>query len=219
MLGLSLAAATVALALIGAGSATATALCKTNAGGSSCKKTDAYPSGTKVSAAVTPTTSAVFSLGAPNETTSIVCDQSALQLTTSAQQAAALPAAMAWSNSQCSWKWEGFSIACQVSSSGSSTAISFTQGANGNVSITPGANPPSLQWLCGSNPGVPATNCEYRMDPGASFQIEGGNPAVIKASAVKFSSAGAPGCPATATLTATYTVQSPSPLYVSKSII
>jgi hypothetical protein len=213
MLGLSLAVALVATALLGAGSASATVLCKKAS--SPCGAGNAYPAGTQVNATLATGTTALISFGTWSSD-KIECSGAQMQFTSNAEQGFPLTGTSKWSiNSGCLYKTLNTTSACSVYMTGGTTTVnlnSVTGTNNGKATIS--GEPLKLAHSC-TPIGV---ECRFSAAaPSALFELVGGNPATVK-EAVHLTSEPSVWCPPGIDVSATYTVTSPNPLYVTAKL-
>jgi hypothetical protein len=199
MLGLCLAGALVAMALIGAGTASATRLCAQNT--TPCPAGSTYGKGTSIKAQLVPGTTSVVTSGF----VTVVCTESTMSgKTTSAGGGSGTPVLGQIS----SVTWKG----CKTTSGSSCTASALNtpwgvsvsgSGGNGTMTVSGAAG----KFTC-------SVTCEYEAKT-ASVSASGGNPARIKASNVSFSRIGGSFlCSSSASWSAEYEVTSPKPLFV-----
>lgn len=200
MLGLAAAAALAAMALLGAGSASATTLCSAN------EEECASPlaSGTVIKAE---SADVVFVTNLQN----ITCSGSKLEGKTTAASGEPLTAQIT-----------GLTLTgCKTASGASCThttlslpwaaAFEATGGGNGALTLSSGGSGnPGWTYVCGL-----VMNCTVST-PEATLSVEGGEPATLRAEEVELESSGG-NCPAGQRVSATYTVTSPNPLFVSAS--
>jgi hypothetical protein len=216
MLGLSLVAALAAMAVIGAGSASATALCKVTS--EPCGAGNTYPAGTQVNANTLATgTTALISWNSPS-LHRIECGEGKWQFTSNAVQGFPLTGQTLWSFQACSYKTTFSSSSCLLSTTAIAPApaslnnITGTRNGKGTVS----GEPFKLKWSC-STPI--AQQCQYSAAVGSPlFELVGGNPATVKAAVHMKGEPTGYSCPAEIDLSATFTVTTPNPIYVSSKV-
>ncbi|HET8813521.1 MAG TPA: hypothetical protein VFM51_01025 [Solirubrobacterales bacterium] len=202
ILGLCLVAALAAMAMIGAGSASATKLCESNT--APCPAGETYGKGTSIKAQLVAGTSSTMSSGF----VTIQCTSSSMSgKTTSAGGGAGVPVtgeitSVTWKN--CT---SGLG-ACTASALFTPWSAEVTgTGGSGTMSVSNAGG----KFTCG---GV---TCEYKASK-ASVSVTGGSPAIIKASGVSFSKVGGGFlCSSTATWTSEYEATSPNPLFIVSS--
>jgi hypothetical protein len=200
----------VLVSIVGVASASAsTTLCKTNATSPVCATADQYPSGTVIKGALATGTKAVFTgnLG------TLTCTTGLFEGKTKAQSSAgSLPAEISrfalggcsetWGGPCSSWTSTGFPIGLNVA---------WTEGNNGSVAL-------SSPWRMGiscSTTGTPVgAGATYEFAAGSSFTLVGGNPASLQMKGVQLNRVGGTG-DNTLSLSATWTISSPNPLYVN----
>jgi hypothetical protein len=200
MLGFAIAAALAATAFIGAGSASATVLCK--AAQADCTPANTYPAETEIGAQAT-------SLTFHTSIIDIKCTSSGLEAVTEAEAGTPLDLLARLTFGGC------------ATPGGSSCSVEMAPGLGGVYET-------AIAWTSGNNgtllEAFPRTNvnctggiiCTYSSVPGGTkFAVTGGNPATVTASKVALAAEG-PFCPASTTVSVTYTVQSPKPLFVSQ---
>jgi hypothetical protein len=207
MLGLTALAALALTAGLGASSASATTtLCKTNTGGTGCASANRYPAGTVIKAQLATGTQAVIatSIG------SIQCKTTSWQGSTSAQSGEPLLGKISgWAMANCSTPVWGGSASCTATPSGLPSALEIFWTAGSNGVLLPGGVGINLQCSSGF-----LTSCSYSFTAQeASFNLEGGSPATVRAVSVPLHRT-AGSCPEEAKFSATFTVTSPNPLYV-----
>jgi len=200
MAGLAATAAIAAMALLGAGSASATVLCKENK--SSCGS--AYPVPTNISASLVAGTTAklVSSLG----TVECTVSTSSGQTTTAGTPLLGLIETLTFSSCKLG------KTACTVTTENLPYAASISASGSGNGSMTvssDGSGEPRAFVKCGS-----AIECIFGQTA-ATLTAVGGNPAVLKAEAIELKIKKNEGfiCPSVAKWTAEYAV-SPAPMFV-----
>jgi hypothetical protein len=199
MLGLCVVAAMAAMALIGAGTASATKLCSENT--SPCPAGNTYGKGTSIKAQLVAGTKSVMSSGF----VTIECSESTMSgKTTSAGGGAGVP--VTGEITSVTWK------SCKTSSGSSCTASSLGTPWPAEVSGSGGSGTMTV-----SNAGGKFTctvTCEYSTKS-ASVSVTGGNPAIIKANSVGFSKIGGSFlCSSSASWSGTYEVTTPKPVFV-----
>ena len=200
MLGLCLAVALAAMALVGVGTASATRLCAVNS--SPCPAASTYGKGTAIKAQLVPGTTSVVSSGF----VTVVCTESTMSgKTTSAGGGSGTPV----TGSISSVTWKG----CKTTSGGSCTASALNTPWSASVSGSGGNGTMSISGAAGKF--TCSVTCEYEAKS-ASVSVSGGNPARIKASNVGFSRIGGSFlCSSSASWSAEYEVTSPKPAFVT----
>jgi hypothetical protein len=205
MLGLAGIAAIAAMAFLGAGTASATTLCKTSAGAGKCGSV--YGVGTKISASSTEAT-LVTSLG------TVVCKKSTVSGKTTSAGGAGLPvngSVEALTFSECKLG----STSCTVSAVhlNYTASVAWTSGDNGTFTVGKGTGgAPGAHVVCGA-----FIDCTFTGE-GIQLDVDGGSPALVLAKAEPLArESGGFLCPSSSTWTATYTVTAPNPLFVAAS--
>src|SRR4051812_34865799 len=205
--GLAAVAAALAMAFLGASSASATALCSAN------EEECASPlgTGTVVKAALKTGSKAVLK----TELATVECSKSSTSgKTTSGAGASVTGVIETLSFSECKTT---SGTNCTVGSALSlpySASITAEGAGNGNMVVTKGAG--------GGNPGATVTclgviECTFRT-PSASLLVMGGNPAVALAAGIELTERTGLICPAKeAKWTAEYAVSEPNPLFISEA--
>jgi len=197
ILGLCLLGALAAMAIMGAGTASATKLCSVNT--SPCPAGNTYGKGTSIKAQLPAGGTSVMSSGF----TTVTCTSSTMSGKTTSEGGAG---AVTGEISSVTWKNCTSSLgSCTASALNTPWKVEVSgSGGSGTMSV----NNPGGKFTCG---GV---TCEYAASK-ASVSANGGNPATIKASGVSFSKIGGGFlCSSSASWTATYEVTSPKPLFV-----
>jgi hypothetical protein len=199
-------AAIAAMAFLGAGTASATRLCKTAAGAGTCGSI--YGAGTKISASSTEAT-LVTSLG------TVVCKKSTVGgKTTTAGGGAGVPVAGTVESltfSEC--KLGSTSCTATAVHLNYTATVAWTSGNNGTFTVGKGTGgAPGAHVVCGS-----FIDCTFTGE-GIQLDVDGGEPALVLAKEeVLAKEAGGFFCPSSSTWTATYTVTAPNPLFISNS--
>jgi hypothetical protein len=195
MLGLAAVAAAALMAFVGAGTASATVLCK-EAKTSGC--TNDYASGTSIEATLEG--SAELVAGGFIEDT---CTGSTIKGKTSSTGGASSTVG----GSASALTWSNCSLTTTTSKLGTLEIHHITGTDNGT--LTASGFEVTIAQIFG--------NCVYKSGTGNDLgTLKGGAPATISISTT-VTGGGAFGCPSTATWTAAYTVTSPNPLYISAS--
>jgi hypothetical protein len=198
MLGLCLVAALALMALVGAGTASATKLCKENK--SPCPAGSTIAAGTALKGQQVAGTKSVF-------TTSLLtveCSGSTIEGKTTT----AGGAGTAVKGEITSVLWSGcvssLGGACTTSALGLPWTSEVTgSGGSGTMTINKAAG----KFVC-------TVTCEYEASS-LALTATGGNPAVVKAEKASFKKKGGSFlCPATATWTSQYEITTPKPLFV-----
>jgi len=202
ILGLCLAAALAAMAVIGAGSASATKLCSINS--APCPAGNTYGKGTSIKASLVAGTVSKMASGF----VTIECTSSSMSgKTTSAGGGSGV--AVTGEITSVTWKncTSGLG-ACTASSLFTPWSAEVTgSGGSGTMSVTNAGG----KFTCGG------TTCEYKASK-ASVSVSGGSPATIKASSVSFSKVGGGFlCSSTASWSGEYEATSPNPLFIVSS--
>ena len=204
--GLAAVVAAVAMALVGAGSASATALCSAN------EEECASPlgTGTTVKASLKAGTEAVL----VTDLATVKCTTSSTSgKTTSGAGPSVAGVIETLSFSGC----KAGALNCTVGSALSlpyNASITATGGGNGKLVVSKGSG--------GGNPGATVTclgliECTFRT-PSATLTVTGGNPAVAKAKEVELTERTGLRCPSKeAKWTAEYAVSEPNPLWISEA--
>jgi len=185
-----------------------TALCKISEG--KCPAGQLYPKGTAIKAE----TSALTINATGGAIAKIACTHATLSAETTAASGEPLPiSATSFEQSGCTVSASsGETLGCSLSAvSGSAGTINWSAGRDG-LWEAPGAG-----WKTNCGEGSPG-NCSYTLKSGSPTLLEGGNPALITAKEVSLN-IDKPGyyCGFTATLTSTFNVTSPKPVFVTKS--
>jgi hypothetical protein len=198
MLGLCLVAAMALMALVGAGTASATKLCKENK--TPCPAGSTITSGTAIKGQLVAGTEAVF-------TTSLLtvkCPESTIEgKTTNAGGGAGVNVkgeitAVSWKNCKSG------STACTTTALGLPW-LSEVSGSAGSGTMT--VSKVAGKFTC-------SVTCEYEA-ASAATSVTGGSPANVKASSVSFKKIGGSFlCPSTATWSSEYEITTPKPLFV-----
>jgi len=213
MLGLAVGTALALTAFVGvsAASASATTLCKTNA--AKCAQADQYPSGTQFQASLQSKTSLTLS-GAGY---GLTCSGSTLSGSTSAQSgepllakisALTLAGCKAAAGMNCTFSAAGLPYSATFARNeefGLEGASEGTLAASASGQFNPG-----IHYSCNSL----GANCTYDFAD-LSLEVNGGSPATLVANEVPLVNAGLSPCAEEVTLSATYNVSTPSPLFVS----
>lgn len=197
ILGLGLLAAMAMMAIVGAGTASATKLCSVNT--SPCPAGNTYGKGTAIKAQLPAGGTSVMSSGF----VTITCTSSTMSGKTTSEGGAG---AVTGEISSVTWKNCTSNLgSCTASALNTPWKVEVSgSGGSGTMSV----NNPGGKFTCG---GV---TCEYSASK-ASVSANGGNPATIKASGVSFSKIGGSFlCSSSASWTSTYEVTSPNPLFV-----
>ncbi|HEX8753987.1 MAG TPA: hypothetical protein VF731_11280 [Solirubrobacterales bacterium] len=199
MLGLCLLAALAAMAVVGAGTASATRLCSVNS--TPCPSGNTYGKGTAIKAQLAAGTKSVVTSGF----VTVECSESTMSgKTTSAGGGSGV--AVSGEISSVTWKSCKTSSGetCTASALGTPWPASVTgSGGNGTMTVTNAGG----KFSC-------AVTCEYEAKS-ASVSATGGNPAFIQANNVSFSKKGGSFlCSSSASWTAKYEVTAPKPLFV-----
>ena len=206
LLGLAGIAAIAAMAFLGAGTASATKLCKTAAEAGACASS--YASGTKISAS---STEALLktNLG------TVICKKSAVSgKTTTAGGGAGVPVAGTVETltfSEC--KLGSTSCTATAVHLTYTASVAWTSGNNGTFTVGKGTGgAPGAHVVCGS-----LIDCTFTGE-GIQLDVDGGAPALVLAKEeVLAKESGGFFCPSTSTWTATYSVSTPTPLFISQS--
>jgi hypothetical protein len=207
MLGLAAIAALVAMALVGASSASATGLFK-NSG-----HTEAYAKGQTYTAT---SSSAVLDTN-EEDVTCVTSGAVPGSKTVLEQSENNTGAGMALKGKILSLEFKNCTssggISCTVTSVNTpyNASVSFTSGSNGTITVTGASGEPGARVSCGFG----FLQCRFGAEP--KLGITGGNPAKVTATAVPMkltSEEGFAKCPAEAKWTATYTATSPTAIFV-----
>jgi hypothetical protein len=198
MLGLCLLGVLTAMALVGAGTASATKLCSENK--SPCPAGSTIKSGSAIKAQLVSGTKSVFT----TSFLTVECSESTIEGKTTSEGGAGV--AVKGEISSVVWK------SCKTSGGGACTAsalglpwLSEVTGSGGSGTMT--VSSAAGKFTCGFT-------CEYE-SKSVSTSATGGNPALIKANKASFNKKGGSFlCPATATWTSEYEVTTPKPLFV-----
>ncbi|HEV2791888.1 MAG TPA: hypothetical protein VGV69_11370 [Solirubrobacterales bacterium] len=197
ILGLCLLGALAAMAVMGAGTASATKLCSVNT--SPCPAGNTYLKGTAIKAQLVSGGKSVMSSGF----VTITCTESTMSGKTTSDGGAG---SVTGSISSVTWKncTSGLG-ACTASALNTPWPAEVSgSGGNGSMSITKAGG----KFTCGG------TTCEYEASK-ASVSVSGGNPARIKAGNVSFSKIGGGFlCSSTASWSSEYEATAPKPLFV-----
>ena len=203
--GLAAIAAAVAMAFVGASSASATALCSAN------EEECASPlgSGTAIEASLKTGTTAVLK----TELATVECKKSSTSgKTTSGAGASVTGVIETLSFSECKTTG-GTNCTATAVSLPYSGSITATGGGNGTLLVTKGSG--------GGNPGATVTclgviECTFRT-PSATLSVFGGSPAIAKAAGIELTERSGVLCPSKeAKWTAEYAVSKPNPLWISE---
>jgi hypothetical protein len=179
-------------------SATAeTSLCESAA--SPCGSAEIYPAGTALKASLKEGTKALLATNLLN----VECTSASLEGKTSAASAEPLPLEIS------SLSFGGCktgSTGCEVKATTlpSATSISLTSPPNGKLFLKGG----EVSFICGK-----LINCTYFTN---SLEAQGGNPALLVAKEVELAKVGGFLCPLVSKWSATYSVSSPTPVYVEE---
>jgi hypothetical protein len=197
ILGLCVLGALAAMAVMGAGTASATKLCSVNT--SPCPAGSAYLKGTAIKAQLVAGTKSTMSSGFVN----ISCTESTISGKTTSDGGAGV---VTGSISSVTWKncTSGLG-ACTASALNTPWSAEVSgSGGNGTMSISGAGG----KFTCGG------TTCEYSASK-ASVSVSGGNPATIKASSISFTKTGGGFlCSSTASWSGTYEATAPKPLFI-----
>jgi hypothetical protein len=205
LLGMAIVAVAAMTAFLGAGSASATVLCKTAT--SPCTG-GTYPSGTSITASLKAGT--LSELGTSLGT--IACTKSGTSGKTTSAGGAGVPVTAvidALTFEECKLG----STSCTFASLHKpyNAKIAWTSGSNGNLEVgSSGAGNPAVSMKCGI-----FINCEFST-ANAALGVTGGTPALAEANNISLSRSGGI-CPSTSTWKATYSVSAPSPLFVASN--
>jgi hypothetical protein len=202
LVGLLLAIAALLTMAALASTASATVLCK--ASEETCSTENQYPSGTTVSASLASGTTAKIQSGFET----ITCTGSSL----ADENGSGTPLPGALTEMGFSGCTSSLGGSCTTSSSGAPTETSLSSTGGGNGTLK--GNTPVFEFTC---VGV---TCRYSA---TAFEasLTGGSPASLTASKVALAKqSGSNGlCSAAATLTASYTVSSPNPVFVTNGTV
>lgn len=197
ILGLCLLGVLAAMAIMGAGTASATKLCSVNT--SPCPAGNTYAKGTAIKAQLVPGTTSTMNSGFVN----ISCTESTISGKTTNEGGAG---AVTGTISSVTWKGCTSGLgACTASALNTPWSAEVTgSGGNGTMSISGAGG----KFTCGG------TTCEYAASK-ASVSVSGGNPATIKASSISFTKTGGGFlCSSTASWSGTYEATAPKPLFI-----
>lgn len=199
LFGLCICCALAALAVIGAGTASATKLCSVNS--SPCPAGNTYGKGTGIKAQLVAGGKSVMSSGF----VTITCTSSTMSgKTTSDGGGSGVP--VTGEISSVTWKncTSGLG-SCTASATGTPWPAEVNgSGGSGTMSISKAGG----KFTCGG------TTCEYEASK-ASVSVSGGSPATVKASSISFTKTGGSFlCSSSASWTSTYEATSPNPLFV-----
>jgi hypothetical protein len=208
-LGLALVAALVAMALVGAGSASATTLCEENA--NPCPEGKRYPGSTAIAVSLAAETEAVVTTSGGLFNPTIGCDESAGTDTLSAASGEPLPGSLtplAFDGCLANTGGE-----CEVDAENLpyKAALANTGAGNGSLTLSSGGS--GEPFLLAECEGLPT--CDFGA-PSIKFEWLGGEPAVLRANGVGLTGGGGFGCPPNAKLFAAYLVTAPSKAWVEK---
>jgi hypothetical protein len=195
--GLLLAIAVLACsALFGAGSASATVLCKTAPASNACPVSDVIPTGTNVSAQTVSGTGINFYAGS-----SIFMQCASGTFSGSVSNAGGPASSVVLSNS--TYNFTGCSFAMASVASGT-TSIDWKVGTHNGLAYGQGSQ---VQWT------MWGVKCTYTIT--SPIEVQGGSNAKIKYNKTAVTKvAGGTICPNSMTMEAEFAVQSPAPLYV-----
>jgi hypothetical protein len=203
-LSLAAVAAAIVMALVGASSASATALCSLNQ--EECASP--FGTGTAIEASLKTGTKAVLK----TELATVECNKSATSgKTTSGPGASVAGVVESLSFAECKTT-AGTNCTVTVVSLPYSATITATGSGNGTLLVSKGGG--------GGNPGATVTclgviECTFRT-PSATLSVVGGNPAIAKAEGIELTERAGLICPSKeAKWTAEYTVSKPNPLWIS----
>ncbi len=194
LLGLTLAAALAATAIVGATSASAVVLCKENK--SPCPEAQQYPSGTKISAQLVAGTKAVLT-----GTLNVECSVSTVSGETTAKSGSPLPGKIT------GLTFKTCTTCPTVTAESLPYAASVTASGAGNGGLTV------------SNPKVKLSGCFgfatcIASAASVTLDVVGGNPARVKAVKEPLTLSGF-GCGSSGTWTAEYEITAPKPVFVT----
>lgn len=196
-LNLCLVAAIAAMAVIGAGTASATKLCSINS--SPCPAGNTYGKGTAIKTQLVPGTSSVMSSGF----VTITCTENTMSGKTTNEGGSG---AVTGEISSVAWKNCTSNLGSCTASSLKTPWPAEVTGSGGNGTLT--VQHPGGKFTCGG------TTCEYEGSK-ASVSVTGGNPAKAKASNISFNKIGGSFlCSSTASWTAEFEVTAPNPLFI-----
>jgi hypothetical protein len=199
-LGMCLMAATVAMAVIGAGTASATRLCAVNS--SPCPSSSIYGKGTAIKTQLAPGATSVMSSGF----VTVTCTSSTMSGKTTSEGGSS---AVTGEISSVTWKNCTSGLGSCTASALKTPWPAEVSGSGGNGTMT--VTHPGGKFTCGG------TTCEYEGSK-ASVSVSGGNPAKARASNVSFSKIGGSFlCSSSASWTAEYEVTAPNPLFIVSS--
>jgi hypothetical protein len=206
LLGMAIVAVAAMTAFLGAGSASATVLCKTAT--SPCTG-GTYGSGTAINASLKSGTAAELttSLG------TVVCNKSGTNGKTTSAGGGAGVAVTGTLEALTFEECKLGTTSCTVASVHKpyNAKIAWTSGSNGNLEVgTSGAGNPGATVKCGI-----FINCEFTT-ASAVLGVTGGTPALAEANNISLSRSGGI-CPSTSTWKAVYSVTTPSPLFIANS--
>jgi hypothetical protein len=207
MLGLAGIVAITAMAFLGAGTASATRLCKTSAGSGTCAST--YASGTSISASSSEWILKT-SLG------SVKCKKATLNAKTTSAGGGAGVAVAATIEGQTFTECKLGSTNCTVTAVhlNYTAAFAWTSGNNGSFIVGTGTGgEPGVYVVCGS-----IIDCTF-VNEAVQLDLDGGAPALVlgKEEILDLQAGGFFCPPSTAAWTATFTVAAPNPLFISNS--
>jgi len=206
MLGLAAVAAMALMAMVGAGTASATELCSTNT--SPCTGTK-YLSGTTISAQLKAGTGAVLT----NSISNVTCKKSTVDITTTSSGGSGVavtgtaPKTTGLTFSECTNSF-GETCTAEVVDLPYSGSVTATGKGNGSMTVqADGSGNPGAKVVCGS-----LINCTFKT-ASATLTVTGGNPAIAAANAIELTREGG-FCPTTSKWDAEYEVTAPKPLFV-----
>lgn len=197
MLGLCLAGVLAAMALLGAGTASATKLCSENK--SPCPAGSTIGSGSSINGQLVSGTKAVF----VTTLTTVECSESTISGKTTSAGGAGV--AVKGEISSVVWKSCTSGLGSCTTSATGLPWLSEVTGSGGNGTMT--VSNAGGKFTCG---GI---SCEYSTTSAAT-SVTGGNPAIVKANKVSLSKKSGIFCPSTATWTSEYEITTPKPLFV-----
>jgi len=203
MLGLAAVAALGLMAMVGAGTASATELCSTNT--SPCTGT-MYPAGTVVSAQLKAGTVANLT----NPISNVICQKSTTtgKTTTTGEKGVAVTGTIeTLTFTECK---TASGVACTVKAVNLSYTASITATGLGNGTLTvtkDSSGDPGATVECAS-----LINCTFST-ASASLGVTGGNPAIAKANGIALTPKGLT-CPLESHWDAEYEVTAPKPLFI-----
>jgi hypothetical protein len=196
ILGLAAVAAAALIALVGAGTASATVLCKNNASTSACSET--YGSGQSIEASLSETTTL--------ETTSATVLDTCTGGTLKAKTTNAGGASETVKANVETLSWSGCSKTTDTLKNGSLEIHWISGTDNGTLTAS------SSEWTINTIFGT----CTYGFGTSTDLgTVTGGNPAKVSVNAILTKTAGSGLCPADARWKANYTFTAPQPLYVA----